>query len=86
MTVKAAVKAIDIDVIDYEKILARDAKEISSLHQALSSLGCFFLNLRGPSAQVALADMVPIVEAQRKFFARDIEHKNQLATDLPGRG
>lgn len=75
-----------LEVLSYERLKARDDDEIFKLVRICSNAGMFFLDLRGPSTKDFLADMPPIVAAQRNFFARSSESKLAYASDLPSRG
>lgn len=75
-----------LEVLSYEHLKARDGNEIAKLVSTCSNAGMFFLDLRGPSTRDALADMPPIIAAQRNFFAQSLESKLAYASDLPSRG
>ncbi|KAI4264855.1 MAG: hypothetical protein L6R42_000060 [Xanthoria sp. 1 TBL-2021] len=64
-----------LEVLSYERLKARDDDEISKLVRICSNAGIFFLDLRGPSTKEVLADMPPIIAAQRNFFAQSSESK-----------
>ena len=76
----------ELEVVNYDLLAARDTDEIQKLVQAATGRGIFFLDLRGPLAETAVADLKPILKAQRKFFAQPIEEKEVYSSDLPERG
>lgn len=85
MTVNGTQKTTRLRVIDHERLKARDNDEIQKLVSASSGEGIFFLDLRGPSAREAMADLPPIIDAQRKFFAQSSETKLTYSSDLRDR-
>lgn len=83
---KGTTNTMRLEVLSYERLKARDDDEISKLVRICSNAGMFFLDLRGPSTKEVLADMPPIIAAQRNFFAQSSESKLAYASDLPSRG
>ena len=77
---------MELEVLSYERLKARDNGELQKLIRISSNAGIFFLDLGGPSTKDFLKDMQPIVHAQRKFFAQKPELKLVYASDLEGRG
>ena len=79
-------EAMQLEVLSYERLKACDSNEVQKLVRISSNAGIFFLDLKGPSTRDFLADLQPIVYAQRKFFAKELELKLPYASDLEGRG
>ena len=77
---------MQLEVLSYERLKACNSDEIQKLVRISSDAGIFFLDLRGPSTKDFLVALQPIVYAQRRFFARDLESKLPYASDLEGRG
>ncbi|KAL7805643.1 hypothetical protein V8C26DRAFT_417605 [Trichoderma gracile] len=75
-----------LEVIDYQRLLERDANEIKRLVSICSNAGLFFLDLRGQEGNSLLADLQPIIAAQRNFFGQKPEMKMPYASPLDGRG
>ncbi|UKZ78316.1 hypothetical protein TrVFT333_006052 [Trichoderma virens FT-333] len=75
-----------VEVINYQRLLERDDNEIKRLAAICSNAGLFFLDLRGPDTKTLLADLKPIIDAQRKFFGQNSEMKLPYASPLDGRG
>lgn len=77
---------MQLKVLNYERLSARDDSEVQKLVRTCSDMGIFFLDMQGPSARELLADLQPIISAQRSFFARESGHKLAYADDRDGRG
>ncbi|KAL7919274.1 hypothetical protein ACQKWADRAFT_301914 [Trichoderma austrokoningii] len=75
-----------LEIIDYQRLLQRDDNEIKRLVSICSNAGLFFLDLRGPESKALLADLQPIIDAQRTFFGQKPEMKMPYASPLDGRG
>ncbi|KAL7932144.1 hypothetical protein V8C35DRAFT_308584 [Trichoderma chlorosporum] len=75
-----------VEVIDYQRLLERDDNEIKRLVSICSNAGLFFLDLRGPENTALLADLQPIIRAQRNFFGQKPEMKMPYASPLDDRG
>ncbi|PTB62254.1 hypothetical protein BBK36DRAFT_1172810 [Trichoderma citrinoviride] len=75
-----------LEVIDYQRLLERDDNEIKRLVSICSTAGLFFLDLRGQESESLLADLQPIIDAQRNFFGQKPEMKMPYASPLDGRG
>ncbi|KAK1621892.1 hypothetical protein BDP81DRAFT_466477 [Colletotrichum phormii] len=75
-----------LQVLNYERLKAGDNGEIEKLGRASRSAGVFFLDLRGPSTEKVLADLQPIVHAQRRFFAQESKMKLGYASNLENHG
>ncbi|UKZ68811.1 uncharacterized protein TrAtP1_009830 [Trichoderma atroviride] len=75
-----------LEVIDYQRLLERDDNEIKRLVSICSNAGLFFLDLRGQESKSLLADLQPIIDAQRTFFGQKPEMKMPYASPLDGRG
>ncbi|KAK1239271.1 hypothetical protein MKX07_008759 [Trichoderma sp. CBMAI-0711] len=75
-----------LEVIDYQRLLDRDANEIKRLVSICSNAGLFFLDLRAQESNSLLADLQPIIAAQRNFFGQKPEMKMPFASRLDGRG
>ncbi|KAM0473924.1 hypothetical protein ACHAPX_007972 [Trichoderma viride] len=75
-----------LEVIDYQRLLERDDNEIKKLVSICSNAGLFFLDLRGQESKSLLADLRPIIDAQRNFFGQKPEMKMPYASPLDGRG
>lgn len=75
-----------LEVINYQHLLERDDNEIKRLVSICSNAGLFFLDLRGPEGKTLLADLQPIIDAQRNFFGQKPEMKAPYASPLDGRG
>jgi isopenicillin N synthase-like dioxygenase len=75
-----------LEVIDYQRLLQRDDNEIKRLVNICSNAGLFFLDLRGQGSNALLADLQPIIDAQRNFFGQKPEKKTPYASSLDGRG
>lgn len=75
-----------LEVINYQRLLERDDNEIKRLTSICSNAGLFFLDLRGPESKALLADLQPIIDAQRNFFGQKPEMKLPYASPLDGRG
>ncbi|KAM0251901.1 hypothetical protein ACHAQJ_007963 [Trichoderma viride] len=75
-----------MEIINYQRLLERDDNEIKRLVNICSNAGLFFLDLRGSSTKGLLADLQPIIDAQRKFFGQKPEMKMPYASPLDGRG
>jgi hypothetical protein len=86
MTGKATIRTMQLQVLSYERLLARDSEEVQKLVDISCSSGIFFLDLRGSSAKDFLADQLAIIQAQRIFFAQESKAKLAYASDLEGRG
>lgn len=77
---------MQLEVLNYERLNAGDESEVQKLVRTCSDKGIFFLDMQGPSARELLADLQPIISAQRSFFAREPGHKLAYADDRDGRG
>lgn len=75
-----------LEVIDYQRLLERDNNEIKKLVSICSNAGLFFLDLKGQESKSLLADLQPIIDAQRNFFGQKPEMKMPYASPLDGRG
>lgn len=75
-----------VEVIDYQRLVERDDNEINKLVNICFNAGLFFLDLRGPENKALLADLQPIIDAQRNFFGQKPEMKMPYASPLDGRG
>jgi isopenicillin N synthase-like dioxygenase len=79
-------KTTELEVINLERLSANDATEIKKLVHAAQTRGIFFLDTSGPSAAQATADIPPILDAQREFFALPLEKKREWERSVPERG
>lgn len=77
---------MQLEVLNYERLNAQDDSEVQKLVRTCSDTGIFFLDLQGPSSTELLADLQPIISAQRNFFAQEPSHKLAYADDRDGRG
>ena len=68
-------------VISYERLKVRDPEEVQRLTRITAEAGSFFLDLQGPSAKNALADMQPLIDGQRQFFAQSPSVKAAFASE-----
>lgn len=75
-----------LEVINYERLKAKDNTEIQKLIHVCSDVGIFFLDLRAPSARDILQDLHSINGAQLRFFAQNFEVKSAYSSDLEDRG
>ena len=75
-----------LDVLSYERLAARDESEIQKMVDICSNEGIFFLDLTGPTTKASLANMGPVIDAQRDFFAESPDKKLVYADDSPNRG
>lgn len=70
---------VDIHVVDYELVHARDPVEIRKLVDACRppphGLGFFFLDLSGPSTKQAMLDVAEINTSTRAYFNEHPEVK-----------
>jgi hypothetical protein len=76
----------ELDVIDYERLNARDEDEIQKLIHAATTRGIFFLDTSGPSAAEVMTDIPQVLNAERKFFALSLEEKRRFESSERERG
>jgi isopenicillin N synthase-like dioxygenase len=82
----ATTKTTELEVVNYERLSARDKNEIKKLVHAATTRGIFFLDTNGPSAAQVTADIPQILNAQRKFFDLPLQEKRAFETSVPERG
>ncbi|KAK4189002.1 hypothetical protein QBC35DRAFT_494950, partial [Podospora australis] len=85
-TNSTAIGTMELGVLSYELLKAHDRNEIEKLIRVLSEDGLFFLNLSGPSAKDALADIPPLVRHQRQFFEQEPSTKSEYHNGLRYKG
>lgn len=77
---------MQLEILNYEKLIQGDTAEILRLVQTASTSGIWFLDVRGPSSRDALANMKPIIDAQQQFFGRELDSKLSYSDEAEGRG
>ncbi|KAI0201863.1 hypothetical protein F4808DRAFT_424082 [Astrocystis sublimbata] len=70
-----APQKMQLETLSYERLKARDTVEAEKLVRVLSHQGLFFLDLSGPNTKQQLADLLPVIHAQRQFFTQPPEKK-----------
>lgn len=77
---------LQLEVLSCERLMAQDDLEVQKLVRVCSGTGIFFLNIQGLSTKGILAELGPIIGAQRNFFAREPSYKMAYTDDRDGRG
>jgi isopenicillin N synthase-like dioxygenase len=75
-----------LEILNYERLKAKDHNETQKLIAVCSGIGIFFLDLQSSSMKKPLSKLQSIVAAQRMFFAQTSESKLVYSNDLPDQG
>lgn len=70
-----------LEVVNYSRLVAGDKGELQNLVHISATQGVFFLDFRGPRTEAALQNKLLITQAQRRFFAQDLERKLDYVTE-----
>ena len=79
-------EAIQLQVLSYDLLHARNKKEVPKLLSSASEIGMFFLDLGGEETGILIDNLPPIIDAQRRFFTRNEGAELSSSSDLLARG
>lgn len=68
-------KVANIAVINFERLLSKDAAEVSKLFTACADWGFFYLDLEGERTKEYLENVDSLFSAAKEYFGKPLEEK-----------
>lgn len=65
----------NIAVVNFEKLLAKDASEVDKLFTACADWGFFYLDLEGDHTKEYLENVSGLFSAAKEYFGQPLEEK-----------